>query len=66
MLIGSDVDDVLAYERTSPTATEILTGLSPAQADELARQVRDRLMAYASPGGVVMPGAAWLVTAQAA
>jgi len=66
MLIGRDVDDVLAYERTSPTATEILTGLSPAQADELARQVRDRLMAYASPGGVVMPGAAWLVTAQAA
>ena len=66
MLIGRDVDDVLAYERTSPTTTEILTGLSPAQADELARQVRDRLMAYASPGGVVMPGAAWLVTAQAA
>ncbi|HTA08198.1 MAG TPA: methyltransferase domain-containing protein [Streptosporangiaceae bacterium] len=65
MLIGRDVDDVLAYERTSPTATEILTGLSPAQADELARQVRDRLMTYASPGGVVMPGAAWLVTAQA-
>ena len=65
MLIGRDVDDVLAYERTSPTATEILTGLSPAQADELTRQVRDRLTAYASPGGVVMPGAAWLVTAQA-
>jgi SAM-dependent methyltransferase len=65
MLIGRDVDDVLAYERTSPTATEILTGLSPAQADEVTRQVRDRLTAYASPGGVVMPGAAWLVTAQA-
>ncbi|HET6189199.1 MAG TPA: class I SAM-dependent methyltransferase [Trebonia sp.] len=65
MLIGRDVDDVLAYERTSPTAAEILAGLSPAQADELTRQVRDRLMAYASPGGVVMPGAAWLVTAQA-
>jgi SAM-dependent methyltransferase len=65
MLIGRDVDDVLAYERTSPTATEILTGLSPAQADELTRHVRDRLTAYASPGGVVMPGAAWLVTAQA-
>jgi hypothetical protein len=32
---------------------------------ELTRQVRDRLTAYASPGGVVMPGAAWLVTAQA-
>jgi hypothetical protein len=28
-------------------------------------QVRDRLAAYASADGVVMPGAAWLVTAQA-
>jgi hypothetical protein len=61
--ISRDVDDVL--ERTSPAAAEILTGLSPAQADELTRQVRDRLMAYASPDGVTMPGAAWLVTAEA-
>jgi SAM-dependent methyltransferase len=65
MLIGGDVDDVLEYERASPTATEILTGLSPEQAAELTRQVRDRLAAYASPDGVTMPGAAWLVTAQA-
>jgi SAM-dependent methyltransferase len=65
MLIGRDVDDVLEYERASPTATEVLAGLSPAQAAELARHVRDRLLAYASPGGVAMPGAAWLVTAQA-
>src|SRR5579859_2706068 len=40
MLIGSDVDDVIGYERASPTATEILIGLSPAQAIELTRQVR--------------------------
>jgi SAM-dependent methyltransferase len=66
MLIGRDVDDALEYERASPAATEILTGLSPEQAAELTRQVRDRLMAYASPEGVTMPGAAWLVTAQAA
>jgi hypothetical protein len=65
MLIGRDVDDVLEYERTSPAATEILTGLSPAQTAELTRQVRDHLVAYASPAGVTMPGAAWLVTAQA-
>jgi SAM-dependent methyltransferase len=65
MLIGRDVDDVLEHERASPTATEILTGLSPVQAAELTRQVRDRLAAYASPDGVTMPGAAWLVTAQA-
>jgi SAM-dependent methyltransferase len=64
MLIGRDVDDVLEYERASPTATEILTGVSPEQAAELTRQVRDRLAAYASPDGVTMPGAAWLVTAQ--
>jgi hypothetical protein len=61
MLIGRDVDDVLKYERTLPSAREVLTGLSPAQADELTRQVRDRLVAYASPDGVTMPGAAWLV-----
>ena len=65
MLIGRDVDDVLEHERASPTAAEVLAGPSPAQAAELTGQVRDRLVAYASPGGVVMPGAAWLVTAQA-
>ena len=65
MLIGGDEDDVLEYERTSPSASEVLAGLSPAQAAELARQVRGRLVAYMSPGGVTMPGAAWLVTAQA-
>ncbi len=65
MLIGRDEDDVLEYERTSPSAVEVLAGLSPAQAAELARQVRDRLVPYVSPGGVVMPGAAWLVTARA-
>jgi SAM-dependent methyltransferase len=65
MLIGRDVDDVLEYERASPTATEVLAGLSQAQVGELTRQVRDRLMAYASPAGVIMPGAAWLVTARA-
>jgi hypothetical protein len=65
MLIGRDVDDVVEYERASPAATEILAGLSPAQAAELTRHVRERLVAYESPGGVTMPGAAWLVTAQA-
>jgi SAM-dependent methyltransferase len=65
MLVGRDVDDVLAYERASPAATEILAGFSPAQAAELTRWVRDRLAAYALPDGVTMPGAAWLVTAQA-
>ncbi len=65
MLIGRDVDDVLEYERASPTAAEVLAGLSPAQAAELTGQVRDRLVAYASPDGVTMPAAAWLFTAQA-
>ena len=65
MLIGSDVDDVLEYERASPSASEVLAELSPTQATDLARQVRDRLVVYASPDGVTMPGAAWLVTAQA-
>lgn len=64
MLMGRDVDDVLGYERASPAATEILAGIRPEQAAELTRQVRDRLAAYASPDGVTMPGAAWLVTAQ--
>jgi SAM-dependent methyltransferase len=66
MLIGRDIDDVLEYERASPTATEVLAGLSPAQVAALTGRVRDRLVAYASPDGVVIPGAAWLVTAQAA
>jgi SAM-dependent methyltransferase len=65
MLIGADVDDVLEYERASPSATGLATGLSAAQAAELTRQVRDDLTAYAAPGGVIMPGAAWLVSAQA-
>jgi SAM-dependent methyltransferase len=65
MLIGRDVADALEYERASPAATEILAGLSPAQAAALTGQVRDRLAPDASPHGVIMPGAAWLVTAQA-
>lgn len=65
MLIGRDVDDVLDYERASPSAAGLLAGLSVAQAAELTRRVRDDLAPYASPGGVAMPGAAWLVTAQA-
>ena len=65
MLVGRDVDDALEYERASPSTAELLAGLSAAQAAELTRQVRDRLVAYATPDGVVMPGAAWLVTAQA-
>ena len=56
---------MLEYERSFPSASEVLTGLSPAQAAELTGQVRDRLVEYESPGGVTMPGAAWLVTAQA-
>jgi hypothetical protein len=65
MLIGRDVDDVVEYERTSPSASQVLTGLSPAQAAELTRQVRDGLVECESADGVTMPGAAWLVTAQA-
>jgi SAM-dependent methyltransferase len=65
LLIGPDVDDVLEYERSFPSAAEVLAGVSPAQADELTRQVRDWIMAYTSPGGVIIPGAVWLVSAQA-
>jgi hypothetical protein len=65
LLIGRDVADVLEYERAFPSAKQVLAGLSQAQAGELTRQVSDRLVAYASPGGVTIPGAAWLVTAQA-
>jgi SAM-dependent methyltransferase len=66
MLIGRDVDDVLEYERASPSAAGLLTGLSAAQAAEVTRRVRSDLTAYAAPDGVTMPGAAWLVTAHAA
>jgi SAM-dependent methyltransferase len=64
MLIGRDVNDCLEYERTFPSASEVLARGSPAQAAELTRQVRDGLVEYESAGGVTMPGAAWLVTAQ--
>jgi SAM-dependent methyltransferase len=66
MLIGRDVDDVLGYERTSPSAAGLLTELSPAQVAELTRHVHHDVAPYASPGGVTMPGAAWLVTGHAA
>ena len=65
MPIGLDLDDVVEYERASPSAVGLLTEVSPAQAVELTRQVRDDVAPYASPTGVTMPGAAWLVTAQA-
>jgi SAM-dependent methyltransferase len=66
MLVGRDVEDVLEYERASPGATGLLAGLSPVQAAELTRQVRDDLTPFASPAGVIIPAAVWLVTAQAA
>jgi SAM-dependent methyltransferase len=66
MLIGRDVEDVLEYERDSPSAVGLMTGLSAAQAAELTSRVRDDVTAWASPDGVIIPGAAWLVTAQAA
>ena len=66
MLIGRDVDDVLEYERASPSATGLLAGLSAVQAAALSRQVRSDLTAQATPDGVILPGAAWLVTAHAA
>lgn len=66
MLIGRDVDDVLEYERASPSAAGLLAGVSAAQAAELTRRVRDGVAEYATPDGVIMPGAAWLVTADAA
>ena len=65
MLIGRDVDDVVEYERASPSAAGLLAGLSAGQAAELDSKVRDDLTGYAAPGGLAMPGAAWLVTAQA-
>jgi SAM-dependent methyltransferase len=65
MLIGRDIDDVLEYERSFRSAGEVLAMVSPAQSAELTRQVRDWVAVYAAPDGVVMPGAAWLVTAQA-
>lgn len=65
MLIGSDVEDVLDFERRSPSTAGILNGLRPARIDELTAVVRARLAPYASPDGVVMPGAAWLVTGRA-
>ena len=66
MLIGRDVADVIEYERASPSAAGFLGDLSAAQSAELTRALRDSLAPYASPGGVTMPGAAWLVTARAA
>jgi SAM-dependent methyltransferase len=66
MLIGRDVDDVVEYERGSPSAAGLLAGLSAEQADALTRQVREDVAPWAAPDGVVMPGAVWLVTARAA
>jgi ribosomal protein S18 acetylase RimI-like enzyme/SAM-dependent methyltransferase len=66
MLIGHDLDDVLEYERASPRVKDLLAEFSAAQAAELTEYVRERFAPYASPEGVVMPAAAWLVTAHAA
>jgi enterochelin esterase-like enzyme len=47
MLIGGDVADVLEYERASPAATEILTGLSAAQAVERSTEEETSTMSMA-------------------
>lgn len=64
MRMGSDVADAVDYQMGIPVARAMAAGL-----DEQARAagtaaLREALEPYQGPDGVILPGAAWLVTAR--
>jgi SAM-dependent methyltransferase len=63
MLMGATVDDTVAFMQGTDMATTLLADVSTEVADAAWRAVRAALAPYAGDDGVVLGGAAWMVTA---
>ncbi len=62
--IGTDVDDVIGYLLAQPEVQTLLAGRSDGQVSGAVAAVRQALVPYAGPDGVVMEMSGWLVTAR--
>jgi SAM-dependent methyltransferase len=63
MPIGSTVDDTVAFMQHTEMAAVLMAGVSDDVAVAAWEAVREALAPYAEPDGVVLSGAAWIVTA---
>ena len=63
MLMGATVDDTVTFMQGTDMATTLLADVSTEVADAAWRAVRAALAPYAGDDGVVLGGAAWMVTA---
>jgi SAM-dependent methyltransferase len=63
MLMGATVDETVAFMQGTDMATTLLADVSAEVADAAWEAVRAALAPYAGDQGVVLGGAAWMVTA---
>lgn len=63
MDMGSDADDAYAFFRTLGIVEGLSEGLDEAQRAEAHERLRAVARAYETPDGVLMPSAAWIITA---
>lgn len=63
MLMGTDVEDAVAYLLTTPIARSLISSVSDKVRGRVTAALRDALEPHQVPAGVMLAGAAWLVTA---
>ena len=63
MRMGSTVDDTVSFMQRTDMAAALMADVSDEVAAAAWAAVREALEPYAGPDGVVLQGAAWLVTA---
>ena len=63
MRMGSTVEDTVSFMQRTDMAEALMADVSDEAAAAAWEAVRDALEPYAGPNGVVLQGAAWLVTA---
>lgn len=64
MRFGDDIDDVLDFVRDTALARELLSDADEATTRKAFEAIRAALAPHQSPEGVLLGGAAWLVTAR--
>ena len=61
---GADLDEAMAYVQQIGPASVLLAGAPPDMVEHAKQAVRAAMAPYAQPGGVMLPGEAWIVTAR--
>lgn len=62
--VGADVDEVMHHFQAQPMAKGLLAAQDPAKVEQVLGQIRAQLQEHATPDGVHLGSAAWLVTAR--